>query len=335
LRDEQKADGVISDYDNPGAILGEVEKVVTEDTERANSELNSEPDKSASVPDDQEIGLTFDDPLKGYLREIGTIDLIPHEQEIALAIRIKAGDKDATKDLVNANLRLVVSIAKKYVGNGVSFLDLIQEGNTGLIRATEKFDHEKGFKFSTYASWWIKQGITRAISDQSRTVRVPVHMGELIFSLKKATRFLTQELGRNPTDAEISEKTELPLENIVAIRKFSQSPMSLDMPIGDSDSSELIDFIEDGKIASSGDATSRNALRDELLKSINFLSEREQMILKLRFGFDDGRPRTLEEIGQIYRVSRERIRQIEEKALSKIREPSRCSGLEEFRTKES
>ncbi|MEK7298788.1 MAG: RNA polymerase sigma factor RpoD [Candidatus Margulisiibacteriota bacterium] len=267
-----------------------------------------------------------------YLREIGTIDLLTTELEVDLAKKVAAGDQVAKAKLINANLRLVVSIAKKYTGQGLLFLDLIQEGNTGLIRAAEKFDYRKGFKFSTYATWWIKQGITRAIADQSRTIRVPVHMVETIYKVKKVSRMLMQELGRRPTDEEVAARVEIPLENIVAIRKYSQTPLSLEMPVGDEDSSQLVDFIEDKNFDAPEDTTLRNILRDELLKSMDVLTEREQMILKLRFGFDDGRPRTLEEVGRVYNVTRERIRQIEEKALRKLRHPSRRHRLEAFRS---
>ena len=274
----------------------------------------------------------LDDSVKMYLREIGTIKLLTPEEEISLAKEVAEGGEIAKKKLINANLRLVVSIAKKYTGQGLLFLDLIQEGNTGLIRAAEKFDYTKGFKFSTYATWWIKQGITRAIADQSRTIRVPVHMVETIYKVKKISRLLMQELGRKPTDEEISEKASIPIENINAIRKYSQVPLSLEMPIGDEESSQLGDFIEDKNFDSPETFTNRWLLREEILNAMSVLTEREQMILRLRFGFDDGRPRTLEEVGKVYEVTRERIRQIEEKALRKLKTPARKAKLAAFRS---
>lgn len=273
----------------------------------------------------------IDDSVKMYLREIGRIKLLTPDEEIDLAKKITKACIISKKKLINANLRLVVSIAKKYTGQGLLFLDLIQEGNTGLIRAAEKFDYTKGFKFSTYATWWIKQGITRAIADQSRTIRVPVHMVETIYKVKKISRQLMQELGRKPTEEEIAEKSELPIENIIAIKKYSQVPLSLEMPIGDEESSQLGDFIEDKNLESPESASYRHILRNELLNAMEILTEREQMILKLRFGFDDGRPRTLEEVGKVYNVTRERIRQIEEKALRKLKNPNRKSRLEAYR----
>jgi RNA polymerase primary sigma factor len=272
-----------------------------------------------------------DDSVKMYLREIGSIDLINQEEEVYLAKKVEKGDIEAKQKLINANLRLVVSIAKKYTGQGLLFLDLIQEGNTGLIRAAEKFDYTKGFKFSTYATWWIKQGITRAVADQSRTIRVPVHMVETIYKVKKAARTLMQDLGRNPSDEEIAKKTDLPVDSIQTIKKHSQAPLSLEMPIGDEDSSQLGDFIENRTVDVPEVVTMRNLLRGDIVKSMKVLTEREQMILKLRYGFDDGRPRTLEEVGKVYNVTRERIRQIEEKALKKLRHPARKKELESFR----
>ena len=260
-----------------------------------------------------------------YLREIGTVKLLSAEEEIVLAKRMEDGDDKAKQKMINANLRLVVSIAKKYIGQGLLFLDLIQEGNAGLIRAAEKFDYRKGFKFSTYATWWIKQGVTRAIADQSRTIRVPVHMVETIYKYKKTSRMLMQKLGRQPTEEEVSAETEIPLENIVAIRKYAQLPISLETPIGQEEGSELGNFVEDKNSVTPEKRTEKNMLRESILRSMDGLNEREQMILKLRFGIDDGRQRTLEEVGKVYGVTRERIRQIEEKALQKMRKSKKLS----------
>jgi RNA polymerase primary sigma factor len=329
-------DQVMAVCHNPETMIAEIEEILDTDVEIVEtapvSKKDDENEKfSEGAEEEIEKTVDLDDSVKMYLREIGTIDLLTQDEEIELAKRVEKGEEKAKQQLINANLRLVVSIAKKYTGQGLLFLDLIQEGNTGLIRAAEKFDYTKGFKFSTYATWWIKQGITRAIADQSRTIRVPVHMVETIYKVKKASRMLMQELGRRPTNEEIAERTQIPLENIVAIRKYSQVPLSLEMPIGDEDSSQLGDFIEDKNLESPDHVTMRNILREELLRSMDILTEREQMILKLRFGFDDGRPRTLEEVGRVYNVTRERIRQIEEKALRKLRHPTRRGKLEAFR----
>jgi RNA polymerase primary sigma factor len=275
--------------------------------------------------------LKSNDPIKTYLKEIGEIELIDANKEIQLAKEILKGDEKSKSELINANLRLVVSIAKKYSGQGLLFLDLIQEGNAGLIRAAEKFDYTKGFKFSTYATWWIKQGITRAIADQARTIRVPVHMIETIQKVKKGTLELTQELNRSPSDEELAQKLELNIETITTIRKHSQTPISLESPIDEEGETTLTNFIEDTKFKTPEQQTDTNMLRDSLLKNMSILNEREKTILKLRFGFDDGRPRTLEEVGKVYSVTRERIRQIEEKALKKLRKPSQKRALEHFR----
>jgi len=325
---------ILSIVERPESILDDIEEILDAGVDIVDPVPSAELDedvKEPTVSEESDKTIDLDDSVKMYLREIGTIDLLTQEQEVDLAKRIVVGEDLAKQELINANLRLVVSIAKKYTGQGLLFLDLIQEGNTGLIRAAEKFDYTKGFKFSTYATWWIKQGITRAIADQSRTIRVPVHMVETIYKVKKVTRLLMQELGRKPTEEEIAAKTDIPLENIVAIKKYSQIPLSLEMPIGDEDSSQLGDFIEDKNLESPENVTERNILREELLKSMDILTEREQMILKLRFGFDDGRPRTLEEVGKVYNVTRERIRQIEEKALRKLRHPTRRGRLDSFR----
>jgi len=326
-------DDILSTFDRPESILDEIEEILDTGVELADAPLAEDeaPAKEPTLNTEVDKSLDLDDSVKMYLREIGTINLLTQDEEIELAKAVAAGDEEAKQKLINANLRLVVSIAKKYTGQGLLFLDLIQEGNTGLIRAAEKFDYTKGFKFSTYATWWIKQGITRAIADQSRTIRVPVHMVETIYKVKKVSRMLMQELGRKPTDEEVAERTEIPIENIIAIRKYSQIPLSLEMPIGDEDSSQLGDFIEDKNLEAPETITMRNILREELLSAMDILTEREQMILKLRFGFDDGRPRTLEEVGRVYNVTRERIRQIEEKALRKLRHPTRRGRLESFR----
>ena len=276
-------------------------------------------------PEEVDKSVYIDDSVKMYLREIGTVKLLSAEEEIVLAKRMEDGDEKAKQKMINANLRLVVSIAKKYIGQGLLFLDLIQEGNAGLIRAAEKFDYRKGFKFSTYATWWIKQGVTRAIADQSRTIRVPVHMVETIYKYKKTSRMLMQKLGRQPTEEEVSAETEIPLENIVAIRKYAQLPISLETPIGQEEGSELGNFVEDKNSVTPEKRTEKNMLRESILKSMDGLNEREQMILKLRFGIDDGRQRTLEEVGKVYGVTRERIRQIEEKALQKMRKSKKLS----------
>ena len=287
-----------------------------------NADANFSPPPQAEEVDKS---VYIDDSVKMYLREIGTVKLLSAEEEIVLAKRMEDGDEKAKQKMINANLRLVVSIAKKYIGQGLLFLDLIQEGNAGLIRAAEKFDYRKGFKFSTYATWWIKQGVTRAIADQSRTIRVPVHMVETIYKYKKTSRMLMQKLGRQPTEEEVSIETEIPLENIVAIRKYAQLPISLETPIGQEEGSELGNFVEDKNSVTPEKRTEKNMLRESILRSMDGLNEREQMILKLRFGIDDGRQRTLEEVGKVYGVTRERIRQIEEKALQKMRKSKKLS----------
>ncbi|NQY74912.1 MAG: RNA polymerase sigma factor RpoD [Candidatus Margulisbacteria bacterium] len=323
---------ILSFCENPGEILEDIEEILELGVDIIGSkEAQRVPETKGSEVADSSRTIDLDDSVKMYLREIGTIDLLTPKEEIALAKEVAKGSDIAKKKLVNANLRLVVSIAKKYTGQGLLFLDLIQEGNTGLIRAAEKFDYTKGFKFSTYATWWIKQGITRAIADQSRTIRVPVHMVETIYKVKKISRILMQDLGRKPTEEEVSKASEIPIDNIMAIRKYSQVPLSLEMPVGDEDSSQLGDFIEDKNFEAPEQFTVRNIVREEILKAMTNLTEREQMILKLRFGFDDGRPRTLEEVGRVYNVTRERIRQIEEKAIRKLRHPARKGKLESYR----
>lgn len=290
-------------------------------------------EESAKEDDSDQLGsnVKINDPVKMYLKEIGTVDLLTQEQEVELAMKIKDGDDNAKKRLAAANLRLVVSIAKRYVGRGMLFLDLIQEGNMGLIKAVEKFDYTKGFKFSTYATWWIRQAITRAIADQARTIRIPVHMVETINKLTRIQRQLIQELGREPTAEEIADKMEgMTPEKVRDIQKISLEPVSLETPIGEEDDSHLGDFLEDEGAMSPDDYASNELLKDELNEVLLELTDREEKVLRLRFGIDDGRTRTLEEVGKEFNVTRERIRQIEAKALRKLKHPSRSKRLKDF-----
>ena len=279
-----------------------------------------------SVPD----GISIEDPVRMYLKEIGKVPLLSAEEEIELAQRMEDGDEDAKKRLAEANLRLVVSIAKRYVGRGMLFLDLIQEGNLGLIKAVEKFDYRKGYKFSTYATWWSRQAITRAIADQARTIRIPVHMVETINKLIRVSRQLLQELGREPTPEEIAEEMNMPVERVREILKISQEPVSLETPIGEEEDSHLGDFIQDDNVPVPADAAAFSLLKEQLNEVLGTLTEREQKVLRLRFGLDDGRARTLEEVGKEFNVTRERIRQIEAKALRKLRHPSRSRKLKDY-----
>ena len=279
-----------------------------------------------SVPD----GISIEDPVRMYLKEIGKVPLLSAEEEIELAKKMEMGDQEAKKRLAEANLRLVVSIAKRYVGRGMLFLDLIQEGNLGLIKAVEKFDYRKGYKFSTYATWWIRQAITRAIADQARTIRIPVHMVETINKLIRVSRQLLQELGREPTPEEIAEQMNMPVERVREILKISQEPVSLETPIGEEEDSHLGDFIQDDNVPVPADAAAFTLLKEQLVEVLGTLTEREQKVLRLRFGLDDGRARTLEEVGQEFNVTRERIRQIEAKALRKLRHPSRSRKLKDY-----
>ncbi len=279
-----------------------------------------------SVPD----GISIEDPVRMYLKEIGKVPLLSAEEEIELAKRMELGDQEAKKRLAEANLRLVVSIAKRYVGRGMLFLDLIQEGNLGLIKAVEKFDYRKGYKFSTYATWWIRQAITRAIADQARTIRIPVHMVETINKLIRVSRQLLQELGREPTPEEISEEMNMPVERVREILKISQEPVSLETPIGEEEDSHLGDFIQDDNVPVPADAAAFTLLKEQLQEVLGTLTEREQKVLTLRFGLEDGRARTLEEVGKEFNVTRERIRQIEAKALRKLRHPSRSRKLKDY-----
>lgn len=279
-----------------------------------------------SVPD----GISIEDPVRMYLKEIGKVQLLTAEEEVELAKRMENGDEEAKKRLVEANLRLVVSIAKRYVGRGMLFLDLIQEGNLGLIKAVEKFDYTKGYKFSTYATWWIRQAITRAIADQARTIRIPVHMVETINKLIRVQRQLLQELGREPYPEEIAKEMNLPVERVREIQKISQEPVSLETPIGEEEDSHLGDFIQDENVPVPADAAAFTLLKEQLDEVLMTLTEREQKVLRLRFGLDDGRQRTLEEVGTVFDVTRERIRQIEAKALRKLRHPSRSRKLKDY-----
>ena len=279
-----------------------------------------------SIPD----GISIEDPVRMYLKEIGKVPLLSAEEEIELAKRMENGDQEAKKRLAEANLRLVVSIAKRYVGRGMLFLDLIQEGNLGLIKAVEKFDYRKGYKFSTYATWWIRQAITRAIADQARTIRIPVHMVETINKLIRVSRQLLQELGREPTPEEIAEEMDMPVDRVREILKISQEPVSLETPIGEEEDSHLGDFIQDDNVPVPADAAAFTLLKEQLVEVLGTLTEREQKVLRLRFGLDDGRARTLEEVGKEFNVTRERIRQIEAKALRKLRHPSRSRKLKDY-----
>lgn len=274
--------------------------------------------------------ISLDDPVKMYLKDIGEVPLLSADDEIDLARRIQEGDEEAKKKLSEANLRLVVSIAKRYVGRGMLFLDLIQEGNIGLMKAVEKFDYQKGFKFSTYATWWIRQAITRAIADQARTIRIPVHMVETINKLTRVSRILLQKLGREPTPAEIAKEMGISEERVCEIQKIAQDPVSLETPIGEEEDSHLGDFIEDVTTTTPSDSVSTTMLKETLLSVLNSLTPREEKVLRLRYGVDDGRPRTLEEVGREFNVTRERIRQIEAKALRKLRHPSRSKHLKDF-----
>ncbi len=292
------------------------------------AELEEENQKEIELAD----SVSVNDPVRLYLKEIGKVPLLTGDQEMSLAKRMEAGDDSAKKELAEANLRLVVSIAKRYVGRGMSFLDLIQEGNLGLIKAVEKFDYTKGFKFSTYATWWIRQAITRAIADQARTIRIPVHMVETINKLIRVSRQLLQEYGREPTPAEIGKEMGFSEEKVREIQKIAQDPVSLETPIGEEEDSHLGDFIPDEDAPAPAEAASYALLKEQLIEVLNTLTEREEKVLRLRFGLDDGRARTLEEVGKEFNVTRERIRQIEAKALRKLRHPSRSKKLKDYLT---
>ena len=315
----EKLDLTATQMDQVYATLGEAGIQIVDEDQR---------DKELFEQALSDIGL--DDPVKMYLKDIGPVPLLTAEEEIELAKRMQENDQAAKKRLCEANLRLVVSIAKRYVGRGMLFLDLIQEGNMGLMKAVEKFDYQKGFKFSTYATWWIRQSITRAIADQARTIRIPVHMVETINKLTRVQRVLLQELGREPTPAEIAEKMGVTEERVREIQKIAQDPVSLETPIGEEEDSHLGDFIEDEKTATPSDAVASTMLKEQLLSVLDTLTPREEKVIRLRYGIDDGKPRTLEEVGREFNVTRERIRQIEAKALRKLRHPSRSKKLKDF-----
>ncbi|AIY84020.1 RNA polymerase sigma factor RpoD [Clostridium baratii] len=326
---------IMDEIDNIELTPEQIEKIY-EVLESMGIEVIGEPHGADKEEEEEELDLTvpegiaIDDPVRMYLKEIGKVPLLSSEEEIELANKIEQGSQYAKKKLAEANLRLVVSIAKRYVGRGMLFLDLIQEGNLGLIKAVEKFDYRKGFKFSTYATWWIRQAITRAIADQARTIRIPVHMVETINKLIRVQRQLLQELGRDPFPEEISKVMDLPVEKVREIQKIAQEPVSLETPIGEEEDSHLGDFIPDDDALAPAEAAAFTMLKEQLINVLDTLTPREEKVLRLRFGLDDGRARTLEEVGKEFNVTRERIRQIEAKALRKLRHPSRSKKLKDY-----
>ncbi|SJZ84142.1 RNA polymerase primary sigma factor [Pilibacter termitis] len=332
---EQLAQPYTLDAEKMEELIAKVEdagiSVVDEKGEPTGASLKANEPKEEELEDlSAPTGVKINDPVRMYLKEIGRVPLLTGDQETDLAVRIVEGDLLAKQELAEANLRLVVSIAKRYVGRGMQFLDLIQEGNMGLMKAVEKFDHTKGFKFSTYATWWIRQAITRAIADQARTIRIPVHMVETINKLIRIQRQLLQDLGREPTPEEIGGEMDLPTEKVREILKIAQEPVSLETPIGEEDDSHLGDFIEDEGATSPAEAAAYEMLKEQLEDVLDTLTDREENVLRLRFGLDDGRTRTLEEVGKVFGVTRERIRQIEAKALRKLRHPSRSKQLRDY-----
>ena len=334
--DEEKTEKVIDLLEASGV---DVLRISDDKDDADDDALILELEESGEVPDEDEIenidlsvpdGVSIDDPVRMYLKEIGKVPLLSADEEVELAKRMENGDIEAKKKLAEANLRLVVSIAKRYVGRGMLFLDLIQEGNLGLIKAVEKFDYKKGYKFSTYATWWIRQAITRAIADQARTIRIPVHMVETINKYVRVQRQLLQELGREPQPEEIAKHMNMPVDRVREIQKISLEPVSLETPIGEEEASHLGDFIQDDNVPVPAEAAAFTLLREQLDEVLGTLTEREQKVLKLRFGLEDGRARTLEEVGKEFKVTRERIRQIEAKALRKLRHPSRSRKLKDY-----
>lgn len=325
-------DELLAIYPEPEKNLDEIEELlshgfkIAEDKPKPHVVKGEESAETGS----EFQGIGVDDTVRMYLREIGRFPLLNASEEVVLAKKIKVGDRVAKHKLVNSNLRLVVSIAKKYTGRGMLFLDLVQEGNLGLIRAVEKFDHRKGYKFSTYATWWIRQAITRAIADQARTIRIPVHMVETINRLRKTSRQLLQKLGRKPTEVEIARHSRMSIAKVREVIKISQVPLSLEMPVGDEESSRLGDFVEDVGVAGPNEVVMHGLLREDLEEVMQSLTDRERTVLKMRFGLDDGHPRTLEEVGREFHVTRERIRQIEAKALRKLKHPTRAKKLREY-----
>ena len=325
MYDALEAAGIEIDVDDVLEIIGKADEL-----EPTSEQLSQEEEKELVDTEAISEGLALTDPVRMYLKEIGRVALLTQEEEQALAQRIEEGDEEAKNQMIEANLRLVVAVAKRYVGRGMHFLDLIQEGNMGLLKAVEKFDYRKGYKFSTYATWWIRQSITRAIADQARTIRIPVHMVETINKVARASHQLVQELGREPNAVEIADFLDLPLSKVEEIMKLSQEPISLETPVGEEDDSHLGDFIQDNEVSEPMEAAAANSLREQLEKALSMLTEREAKVLRLRFGFEDGKTHTLEEVGKEFNVTRERVRQIESKALRRLRHPSKSKALRDF-----
>ena len=325
MYDALEAAGMEIDVDDVLEIIGKAD-----DLEPTSEQLSQEEEKEMVDTEAISEGLALTDPVRMYLKEIGRVALLTQEEEQALAQRIEEGDEEAKTQMIEANLRLVVAVAKRYVGRGMHFLDLIQEGNMGLLKAVEKFDYRKGYKFSTYATWWIRQAITRAIADQARTIRIPVHMVETINKVARASHQLVQDLGREPNAVEIADYLDLPLSKVEEIMKLSQEPISLETPVGEEDDSHLGDFIQDNEVSEPMEAAAANSLREQLEKALHMLTPREEQVLRLRFGFEDGKTHTLEEVGRVFNVTRERVRQIESKALRRLRHPSKSKALRDF-----